>query len=274
MEKSTMPRTLTLPENTQGRDFVIGDLHGAHELLKRAMKEAKFDPTKDRVISVGDLVDRGPNSPDALWLLKQPWFFAVRGNHEALFLNICEKDGKLNHLAQEFNKSANGLDWVFKEKPETLAALREAFSKLPYAIEVKTDRGMVGFIHAEVPAGMDWATFKKKLEDGDISTMRSALLSRKRGEAGDNTGVPGIDRIFMGHTVQSGGVKQRGNCFYIDTGGVFRLMETATEPGLFLTFTDIRAETKDLTGPAEKERPEKVVTKAPPKGQPFMPKAA
>lgn len=270
-----MSRTLTLPENTQGRDFVIGDLHGAHELLKRAMQEAKFDPQKDRVISVGDLINRGPNSPDTLWLLQQPWFFAVQGNHEAAFIQICEKDGTLSKLAEKFNMHSSGMDWIRKEKPEKLAAMREAFKKLPFAIDIKTDRGTVGFLHAEVPAGMDWATFRQKIEAGDVSTIKSALMSRVRVEANDNTGVPGIDRVFMGHTVQSGGAKQLGNCFYIDTGGVFGLMKTGLQPDMFFTLADIRADAADLKGnPADKQRLEKVVVKAPAKGKPFIPKAA
>lgn len=39
------------------------------------------------MLSVGDLVDRGPDSIGCLKLLEAPWFHAVMGNHEQLLLN-------------------------------------------------------------------------------------------------------------------------------------------------------------------------------------------
>lgn len=39
---------------------------------------------------MGDLVDRGPHSPEALHWLAQPWFHAVQGNHESLAIShLC-----------------------------------------------------------------------------------------------------------------------------------------------------------------------------------------
>jgi len=265
-----MSRVLSLPENTQGRDFVIGDLHGAEELLKQAMAEAKFDPAKDRVISCGDLVDRGPNSADVLWLLQQPWFFAARGNHENAFLRLCDANGNADKARVEFNRK-NGMGWILDLTQEQRKATYAAIKKMPLAIEVKTDRGTVGFLHGEVPKGMDWDTFKKKIDAHDLDTIQSCLWSRTRIEANDATGVPGIDRVFEGHTTVNGGPKQLGNCFYVDTGAVFRLLKINTGPEMFLTFADIRAEPADLKGPSNDNALEKVVVKAPAKGKPFTP---
>lgn len=72
------------PKNELGRDFVCGDLHGAYERLMDFMKFVHFDKTKDRMFSVGDLVDRGPENEKCLRLIDEPWFHAVRGNHEQL----------------------------------------------------------------------------------------------------------------------------------------------------------------------------------------------
>lgn len=76
---------LTFPKNAKGRDFVVGDLHGTYSLLERFMEHVSFDTEKDRMFSVGDLVDRGPHSVDCFNLVFEPWFFAVRGNHEQMF---------------------------------------------------------------------------------------------------------------------------------------------------------------------------------------------
>jgi len=77
----------TLDPNLKGRDFVIGDLHGSYEALMNLLTNVNFDPEKDRLISVGDLVDRGPESQRCLGLLREPWFHAVLSNHEQMMLD-------------------------------------------------------------------------------------------------------------------------------------------------------------------------------------------
>jgi hypothetical protein len=92
----------TVPANVDGRDFVVGDLHGCFDELAKLMTYVKFDPKRDRLFSTGDLIDRGPRSNDCLALLKKSWFYPVLGNHEDLILTkIKLKDAGQN---PEFNK--------------------------------------------------------------------------------------------------------------------------------------------------------------------------
>ncbi|AWB34715.1 metallophosphoesterase [Orrella marina] len=81
-----------LPSNTTGRDFIVGDMHGCHDLFEAELEKASFDPACDRIVSVGDLIDRGPNSLACLRFLKQPWFHAVHGNHATQRLRSVLKD--------------------------------------------------------------------------------------------------------------------------------------------------------------------------------------
>lgn len=60
------PAIQRLPRNERGRDFVIGDLHGCFDELMLLMQHVRFDMTVDRLIAVGDLVDRGPRPRDCL----------------------------------------------------------------------------------------------------------------------------------------------------------------------------------------------------------------
>ena len=70
-------RFLKVPRNEQGRDFAVGDVHGCFTRLQDSLGRMGFDASRDRLFSVGDLVDRGPESEAALEWLAQPWFFAV-----------------------------------------------------------------------------------------------------------------------------------------------------------------------------------------------------
>lgn len=260
-----MANILTLPPNTKGRDFVVGDIHGAYELLEQALAAAKFDTERDRLISVGDLVDRGPQSPRALEFLKKPWFHAVRGNHEDMFLDIVHADGSYDENMLYAN-IRNGFHWILEQTPETLAIIRAEFARLPIAIETTTERGTVGFLHAEIPAGMDWQTFKDKINAGDEKLVQEALWSRTRITKSDATGVAGIDRIFSGHTPQESGPTRLGNCYYVDTGAVFRVIKGHEE--YIMTLSDIQAATAVIPGPAKENESMKVVTEVP-KGKKF-----
>lgn len=70
--------------NPHGRDLVVGDIHGCMEQFECVLARANFDFQRDRLFSVGDLVDRGDHSARALRLLAEPWFHVVIGNHEAM----------------------------------------------------------------------------------------------------------------------------------------------------------------------------------------------
>lgn len=49
--------------------FVVGDLHGCYTLLMNELDKVSFDPARDLLISVGDLVDRGAENVECLDLI-------------------------------------------------------------------------------------------------------------------------------------------------------------------------------------------------------------
>ena len=83
---------MRFPQNTQGRDFAVGDIHGCFNRLQGVLDEMGFDPAKDRLFSVGDLVDRGPDCDQVLDWITRPWFHAVRGNHEDMAMQWAWRD--------------------------------------------------------------------------------------------------------------------------------------------------------------------------------------
>ncbi|MCC2109280.1 MAG: metallophosphoesterase [Hyphomicrobiales bacterium] len=232
------------PLNTAGRDFVCGDLHGSFDILLQALRQAGFDPARDRLFCVGDTVDRGPASERALGFLRTPWVHAVRGNHEDMFLDLYA-DGEPNPAAIEYMTGNNGMQWW-----RTLAADRRAdfiaeFRKLPIAIEIETARGLVGLVHAEVPAGLTWQGFLEQVEHGDARTIEHALWSRTRVSHADTSSVAGVGRLFCGHTPVDG-PRRLGNVFYIDSGAVFGLMDQDPRAGR-LTLADIACSTASFS---------------------------
>lgn len=207
----------TLVENAAGRDFVVGDIHGMFHLLDRALEDAGFTPEIDRVISVGDMINRGPQSARVMEFLDQPWFHAVRGNHEDKVIRVINKDGSLNRKGA-FSIKGCGMSWLKKLSDGERLNIRNRLKSLPVAMETTTAQGMtIGFVHADIPAGMTWSDFRFNMMIEDESVVAHAQWARDKIENKDDQVIKGIDRIFLGHTVRKE-VKKLGNCFYIETG--------------------------------------------------------
>lgn len=253
------PRVVRLGKNSRGgRDFVAGDLHGAYHTLYAALHAVDFDTERDRLFLVGDLIDRGADSWMCAELLAQDWVVAVRGNHEDMLIELY-RDGEPDETVLQFVAGRNGFGWWLETSPARRQAVLDAVRKLPLVVELETERGLVGFVHGDVPAGMDWPTFVARIEAGDPVVEAVALWGRERVAARDqrgnpvNGGVPntdgvaGIGRLFVGHTPQWEGVTRLGNVYAVDTGAIFG--EMGIKPKGRLTLAQVACQTQVLCAP-------------------------
>ena len=204
--------------NTKGRDFVVGDIHGHFSALEKLLAQVKFSVEKDRVFSVGDMIDRGPESIRAIEFLNYPWFHAIRGNHEQMLLDAAESLPVSRNWV-----TFNGGNW-WRDIPDHLQPrIRAVIQQLPLAIEVDTPKGRIGVVHADIPTGLPWKDFVNLLSS-DRDVQDQALWSRSRFKQiqlmGRTQPVSGIDMIIFGHTPVSKPVHE-GNVIYIDTGAPY-----------------------------------------------------
>jgi diadenosine tetraphosphatase ApaH/serine/threonine PP2A family protein phosphatase len=73
------------------RTIVIGDVHGCLDELKDLLRAVEAKP-EDRLISVGDLLCKGPDSLGVMeWAMSAPNLECVLGNHELRFLNCWRR---------------------------------------------------------------------------------------------------------------------------------------------------------------------------------------
>ena len=218
--------------NTTGRDLIVGDIRGHFTKLQRALDSVGFNPNAgDRLFSVGDLVDRGPESGLALQWLRRPWFHAVQGNHEEMAVSWASDP----HMETIYRR--NGGDWNIVNTPAMVQEVAERFAQLPVVIELQTAAGLVGIVHADCPFE-DWVSFIEALEGPDITELErmhvigAAQWSRNRIMSRREDRIDCIHAVVVGHTPVQWPMSL-GNVHYIDTGGWkadrdFTILDAAT----------------------------------------------
>lgn len=97
--------------------LIIGDIHGCFAELQALLDKAGLGDD-DAVIAIGDMVDRGPETPQVVkFFQKAPNAIAVMGNHERKHVRAARHEVKLS-ISQQISKSQLGpdyqdaLDWM------------------------------------------------------------------------------------------------------------------------------------------------------------------
>ena len=86
-----------------GNVWAIGDVHGYADTLIALLDSLNLS-SRDRVVLLGDLVDRGPKSCEVIRIAREnPQIFSVLGNHEEMMLNSFDVDNIETMTAQQTN---------------------------------------------------------------------------------------------------------------------------------------------------------------------------
>lgn len=244
--------------NRHGRDFVVGDIHGHKVLLEAVLASVNFKPACDRLIALGDLIDRGPNSRAVLEMVRdEPWFHSLRGNHDAMF------KGSIDDWGVERVWRRNGGRWADALTKPDLRALASIVDGMPLSMTLDlVDGRKIGLVHAELHVRHTWQALTELSSDTDIdpiddyssSIQSAALWGRTRIHAWATAVTPeafadavmerlddlrralspieGLDLLIAGHTVLADREPARAtNLLWIDTGcGYEKGRLTVVEP--------------------------------------------
>lgn len=119
-------RDLSRAEKT----FIIGDVHGCNRALRGLLERLEPDSETDRLIFLGDLFDRGPESWEVLQTVKaltesfKERFVLLRGNHEDYLLqpkltfmqrmtwNQVGRPATVNSFKQHREKMESSIPWL------------------------------------------------------------------------------------------------------------------------------------------------------------------
>jgi serine/threonine protein phosphatase 1 len=85
--------------------YVIGDIHGRPLLVEQLIENVPWDLRNDKIVFLGDLIDRGNDAPAVVDIVMKlaksnPRVVVLRGNHEQMLLD-CLDYGDLQWLIPE-----------------------------------------------------------------------------------------------------------------------------------------------------------------------------
>ncbi len=87
----------------QEKIFSIGDVHGCRGHLERLLDIIPWQPSVDRLVFMGDYIDRGPESREVVEIVsdlarKHPRVTCLKGNHEQMLMNYLEGNDPLMYI--------------------------------------------------------------------------------------------------------------------------------------------------------------------------------
>jgi bis(5'-nucleosyl)-tetraphosphatase (symmetrical) len=213
------------------RTLVVGDVHGCLPELDDLLLAASYSPGKDRLVFLGDLLDRGPDPVGVLRRVRELGAECVLGNHEEKHLRYAAHEAR----RREDRSYRNPMRRFDPRRAAEHARLAREdllwLAGLPRVIPL--GQGWVA-VHAGFLPGLrvaaqppDW-TIRLRYVDAD-----GTPVPRARGDAGD-PGVrrwaeawTGPDCVVYGHFPLRFDVPKRDEpapgvvCLGIDTGCVY-----------------------------------------------------
>ncbi|MDF3058480.1 MAG: metallophosphoesterase [Rariglobus sp.] len=127
-----------------GRIIAIGDIHGCHQEFAELLE--RLELTKDdRLILVGDLINRGPDSCKVIDLARQHRALSLLGNHELRMLTYRKNKIPVTAISRDTDA-----DTFLKLRPDDWTYL-EAMPLTHYVEELNTV-----FVHGGFLPGEPW----------------------------------------------------------------------------------------------------------------------
>lgn len=191
------------------RHLIVGDVHGCLDELLVLLDRLQFVPATDVLVSVGDIIDRGPRIRETVeFLFNLPSFYMVLGNHEYKLLR---------YLQGRDVKVTGGLDTTLAAYGAALPPqLAERMTALPLIL--KTPSGYV------VHAGFDPEMPPEEQSHDDCLFMRycggKTYFDEINGRVWYTRWPPEGPRVFFGHIPTTDG-PFRAHVVGLDGGCVF-----------------------------------------------------
>ncbi len=229
--------TMNAPDRSENAPlYVIGDIHGRLDLLDRLIEAIYRDAggrgTDSLTVTVGDYIDRGPDSRGVIdRLMANPFpgdYVALKGNHESVMESFLADPSRGGHWMQiggletlrSFGvRKSWGRNNFVRTAEQLRAALTPEETRFLASLRLSFSIGRYFICHAGVRPGVPL----DQQSEHDLLWIRDEFL---------NSGMDFGKIVVHGHT-PSREPEVRVNRINVDTGAVFsgRLTCVALENG-------------------------------------------
>ncbi|HKQ76907.1 MAG TPA: metallophosphoesterase family protein [Blastocatellia bacterium] len=213
------------------RTLVVGDIHGKLDLLNLLLEKTEYRAGEDRLILIGDLVDRGENSRGvvarAIELKRKAPnnVIILRGNHEAMMLAALSHPESEQAELWYYNGGIETLQSYMDEEGECDVPEEhwDFLASLPTWYE--DDHAI--YVHASLPEGDD----RSFMHPGEAPESPELYWARNRRFFAEYKGKT----VVFGHTItgmvfgERGEVWLRDSLIGVDTGAYLTGVLSAIE---------------------------------------------
>ncbi|KIW68149.1 hypothetical protein PV04_04115 [Phialophora macrospora] len=166
LDPNLLPRPTkekTGSESGRKRLVFVGDIHGCREELEALLKKLRFDPSKDHIVALGDIVSKGPDTLGVIDLLRRYHASCVRGNHDDRLLLVAQSlRAQTSATHESFDSEKNTGRHKHDDPVERLArslsaAQLEYLQSCPIILrigEMKAFKGEAVAVHAGLVPGL------------------------------------------------------------------------------------------------------------------------
>jgi len=183
-------------------EYVVGDIHGEIDELKTIIYKINYEPSQDKLIFVGDYIDRGADSYQVYKYLKElndGKNIFLRGNHEEMMIDAVLNK---NNIQLWYHNGGQKTEKSFPNNSE-LKAAAEFFDSLPY---YHSNQNYI-FVHA----GINPSKTLEEQTEHDLIWIRQQFLGAAEEDFKENR------TIVAGHTPVAK-IKFGENKILVDTG--------------------------------------------------------
>lgn len=151
--------------------FIVGDPHGCLGSLIELLRVANVNVDRDRVHSVGDNIDKGPESRELLEFMRRYGITSNQGNHEEKFHRLAR--GNRVQVNSELADTQRQLGDEWRE-------WGLEFGNWPLYVPFEDDQGTGYVVHGGV--GMDFDTIERQPKNYLIRMRTYPFTMYVRGE--------------------------------------------------------------------------------------------
>jgi serine/threonine protein phosphatase 1 len=192
------------------RLFAIGDIHGCYDQLLDLMDQIPIDWSRDRLVFMGDYIDRGPSSFEVVDYLvelgsRHPSSVFLKGNHEQMLADYLSGKDRMTYL---YNGGQQTLEsYLIHAGPDAPGPIPPAHLRFFESLVLYFETESYIFVHA----GLRQNVPLSQQDPEDLLWIREKFV---------NTKYSFGKRVVFGHTPLQEPLVET-NKIGIDTGAVY-----------------------------------------------------